>query len=142
MENSLAQKVKKTSLKIFRILMITLLIIGIGVFSFLYWGVYERGVMAGKVLRVAKKGMVFKTYEGKINLETFGALRDVSPIAESFDFSVESSDESVIKKLEEVSLSGERVNLHYVKRYAIFPWRGDTRYFATSVERAPAPSAK
>ena len=136
MESTLGQKVKQTGKKVFRILLITLLIVGAGVFSFYYWGVYENGVMAGKVLRVSKKGILFKTYEGKINLETFGALRGASPIAESFDFSVESSDEAVIKRLEEVSLSGERVNLHFVKRYAIFPWRGDTRYFVTKVERA------
>ena len=78
---------------------------------------------------------MFKTYEGKINLETFGALRGASPIAESFDFSVERSDEVLVKELETVSLSGERVNLYFVKRYIAFPWRGDTKYFATRVER-------
>jgi hypothetical protein len=141
MESTLAQRAKRTGKKILRILVITLLVVGAGVFSFYYWGVYEHGVMAGKVLRISKKGMVFKTYEGKINLETFGALKGASPVAEAFDFSVEKSDEAVIKRLEEVSLSGERVNLHFVKRYAIFPWRGDTRYFATKIERAdPKPN--
>jgi hypothetical protein len=91
--------------------------------------------MAGKVLRVSEKGMMFKTYEGKINLETFGALRGASPIAESFDFSVERSEETLVEDLQKVALSGERVNLYFVKRYAKFPWRGDTRYFATRVER-------
>jgi len=101
----------------------------------LYWGTYEDGVMAGKILRVSEKGVMFKTYEGKINLETFGALRGASPIAESFDFSVERGDENLVKELETVSLSGERVNLYFVKRYIAFPWRGDTKYFATRVER-------
>jgi hypothetical protein len=136
MQDSLAHRVKRTSIKIFRIIIISLIVIGIGVFCFYYWGVYDRGVMAGKVLRISKKGVVFKTYEGKINLETFGALKGTSPIAESFDFSVEGDEDALIKKLEEVSLSGERINLHFVKRYAIFPWRGDTKYFATAVEQA------
>ena len=92
--------------------------------------------MAGKVIRITEKGVIFKTYEGKLNLETFGALKGASPIAESFDFSVEKGDAEIIKALEEVSLSGERVNLHFVKRYTAFFWRGDTRYFITSVERA------
>jgi hypothetical protein len=78
---------------------------------------------------------VFKTYEGKINLETFGALKGASPIAESFDFSIEKGEQELIEKLQAVSLSGERVNLHYVKRPARFFWRGDTRYFVTSVDR-------
>ncbi len=118
-----------------KILLIILAIILISVFAFYYWGVYERGVMAGKVIRVAEKGVVFKTWEGKLNLETFGALRDASPIAESFDFSIERNDTQVIEDLKAVSLTGERVNLHFLKRYAVFPWRGDTRYYVTQVER-------
>ncbi len=112
------------------------LLIGAAVLAFLYWGTYEQGVMAGKVLRITQKGILFKTYEGKLNLETFGALKNASPIAESFDFSVEKNQTDVIKQLEEVSLSGERVNLHFVKRYMAFSWRGDTRYFIESVERS------
>ena len=99
-------------------------------------GVYETGVMAGQVLRLTQKGVIFKTYEGKLNLESFGALKDASPIAETFDFSVESHETKVIKDIEAVALSGERVNLHFTKRYATFPWRGDTRYFIDQVERA------
>ena len=91
--------------------------------------------MAGKILRISEKGVIFKTFEGKINLETFGALKGTSPIAESFDFSIEKGDKELIQKLQDVALSGERVNLHYIKRPAHFFWRGDTRYFATSVDR-------
>lgn len=101
----------------------------------MYWGVYDEGVRAGNVLRISKKGMLFKTYEGQLNLQTFGALKGANPIMESFDFSVEGDNEQVIKDLEAVALSGERVNLHYVKRYSTFPWRGDTKYFITKVER-------
>lgn len=106
------------------------------VLSFLYWGTYESGVMAGKVLRISEKGFLFKTYEGKLSLESFGALKGVSPVAETFDFSVESNEDNVIEQLNEVALSGERVNLHFKKRFLTFPWRGDTKYFITQVERA------
>ncbi|MCU0398008.1 MAG: hypothetical protein MUC73_07885 [Cyclobacteriaceae bacterium] len=112
-----------------------MLILGIGTFAFLYWGVYERGVWAGKVLSVSEKGVVFKTYEGKLSMESFGALRNTSPIAETRDFSVEKSDPQLIKDLEEVALKGDRVNLHFVKRYMSFPWRGDTKYFVVKVEK-------
>jgi hypothetical protein len=135
MENNLIQKSKKAMSKVMKVTIIVFIIILIGVFSFLYWGVYERGLMAGKVLRIAEKGVVFKTYEGKLNLDTFGALKGSSPIAESFDFSVERNNAEVIKQLQEAALTGERVNLHFVKRYTIFSWRGDTRYYATKVER-------
>ncbi len=54
---------------------------------------------------------------------------------EAFDFSVEKSQAIVLQDLQEVALTGERVNLHYVKRYVILPWRGDTKYFIVKVER-------
>jgi hypothetical protein len=129
------EKIKRTSKKVLRIVIALIVITLITSFSFYYWGVYEDGVMAGKILRISIKGVAFKTYEGKINLEAFGAMKGTSPIAESFDFSVEKSDEDLIKELEEVALSGERVNLYFIKRYAIFPWRGETKYFATRIER-------
>jgi hypothetical protein len=129
------QRVKQTTKKVVRIVILAAVAIGLIVFSFMYWGTYEDGVIAGKILRISEKGVMFKTYEGKINLETFGALRGASPIAESFDFSVEKSETQLIKDLQIVALSGERVNLYFVKRYARFPWRGDTKYFAIRVER-------
>ena len=138
MENeSFGQKLKKKTMKFIKRFLLIVVILGIGVFSFLYWATFESGVMAGKVIRISEKGLIFKTYEGKLNLETFGALKGTSPIAESFDFSVEKSEEEIVKTLQEAALSGERVNLYFKKRYAQFPWRGDTRYFATQVERLP-----
>ena len=133
-ESSLGRVVKATR-KFVKRFIILVIAIGIALFAFTYWGVYERGVMAGKVLRITQKGFIFKTYEGKLNLDTFGALKGASPIAESFDFSVDSGETEVIKELEQVALSGERVNLKFVKRFATFPWRGDTKYFVVGVER-------
>jgi hypothetical protein len=129
------QKVAKTTKKVFRIILLVAIVGGMVVFSFMYWGVYDEGVRAGTVLRISKKGFLFKTHEGQLNLQTFGALKGTNPIMEAFDFSVETDEEGVVKELEAVALSGERVNLHYVKRYTTFPWRGDTKYFITKVER-------
>lgn len=136
MENqSFGARLKATTLKILKRFLIFIFLLAIGIFSFMYWGVYERGTMAGKVLRISEKGLLFKTYEGKITLESFGALKGVSPIAETFDFSIEKSEKAVIEDLQKMSLSGARVNLHYIKRYMKFPWRGDTKYFITRVEK-------
>ncbi len=123
-------------MKILKRILLVLLVVAISFIAFSYWGVYESGVLAGKVLRISEKGYVFKTYEGKLDLETFGALKGTSPIASTFDFSVESKEKEVIKQLESVALSGERVNLHFKKRYMKFPWRGETKYFVTQVERS------
>jgi len=132
---SFTQKAGRTAKRVVRWIIGILVVVLIAVFSFYYWGVYEKGVMAGRVLRITEKGVMFKTFEGKLNLETFGALKNASPIAESFDFSVEKSNDEIIKQLEEVALSGERVNLHFVRRYVTFPWRGETKYFVVRVER-------
>src|ERR1041385_4070859 len=137
MENeSRISLVAKSVKKIIKRVILIAVVLAAAFFALSYWGVYERGVMAGKVLRITQKGFIFKTYEGKISLDTFGALKGASPIAETFDFSVESSETAVIKNLEQVALSGERVNLKFVKRYITAPWRGDTKYFVVEVERA------
>jgi hypothetical protein len=122
--------------KILKRTVIVGIVIALAILAFLYWGTYESGVMAGKVLRISEKGFLFKTYEGKLSLESFGALKGVSPVAETFDFSVDSNEKAVIEQLNEVALSGERVNLHFKKRFMTFAWRGDTKYFITQVERA------
>jgi hypothetical protein len=132
---SLVSRAKSATVKFFKRLLFVLLVVGLAVVLFLYFGVFERGVMAGKVLRIAEKGVVFKTFEGQLSREAFGTLKGVSPIAETYDFSVEARETEVLKELQAVALTGERVNLHFVKRYMKFPWRGDTRVFVTRVER-------
>jgi hypothetical protein len=122
-------------LSIFKKIIIIIVLIGVAVMAYLYWGTYEDGFWAGKVLSVSRKGVIFKTYEGKISMESFGSLKGVSPIAESRDFSVEKSEPEIIKILEQVALTGERVNLVYKRRYLRFAWRGDTKYFVVKVER-------
>lgn len=100
-----------------------------------YFGTYSDGVRSGIVVKISHKGYLFKTWEGQLNLLTFGAVRSQNMVSESFDFSVASDQQAVIKDLEAVSLSGERVSLYYEERFAAFPWRGDTRYFIVRVER-------
>jgi hypothetical protein len=104
-------------------------------YTFYYFAVYEEGVMAGRVLSITERGMIFKTYEGKLSVESFGSLKGVSPIAETRDFSVESDETAAIKDLERVAASGERVNLRFIRRYKTFPWRGETKYFVIGVEK-------
>lgn len=132
---SFGQRIAQTTRRVIKVTLIAAVIVVIAFLCLAYWGVYDEGVRAGMVLRISKKGMIFKTYEGQLNLQTFGALKGASPIMEAFDFSVSPTEEKVIKDLQTVALSGERVNLHYVKRYATFPWRGETKYFITKVER-------
>jgi len=132
---SLWSRIKSATAKFLKRTLLVVVVVGIAVFAFLYWYVYDEGVKAGYVLSVSEKGMIFKTYEGKLNIASFGALKNVDPIAQTFDFSVKKSNSEVVRELEVVALSGERVNLHYVKYIVKFPWRGDTNVFIETVER-------
>lgn len=132
---SFLRKSKTFMKKILRWSLILGLLFFVSIFSFYYFAVYEEGVMAGRVLSITQRGMFFKTHEGKMSVESFGSLKGVSPIAETRDFSVEGNQTEVIKDLETVSASGERVNLRFIRRYKAFPWRGETKYFVVKVER-------
>ena len=122
-------------MKFLRRVLIIGVLLALAVGTFLYFGTFEKGIYAGKVLRISERGLIFKTYEGQLSAESFGSLKGASPIAEVRDFSVASDQTEVIKQLEEVALSGERVNLHFRKRFITFPWRGETNCFIESVER-------
>jgi uncharacterized protein YwgA len=130
LQNAKATMIKWTK----RIILIALIGI-IAVFSFSYWGTYSEGIRSGMVVKISKKGWIFKTYEGQLNLQTFGANKSPNMVSESFEFSVDADKQDVIKVLEKASLSGERVSLKYSERLAKFFWRGDTKYFVTEVER-------
>ena len=120
-----------------RRLLAIFLLAGIAVLAFYYFGTYSEGVRSGVVVKISRKGYLFKTYEGQLNLMTFGAVRSQNMISESFEFSVSSTHTDLINELEQASLSGERVSLHYVERFAAFPWRGDTKYFVDKLTRQP-----
>jgi hypothetical protein len=126
-------------MKIVKRIILAIILIGFATMAYFYFGNYSEGVRSGVVVKVSKKGVLFKTYEGQLNLLTFGASRSQNMVAETFDFSVPTNEAEVIKVLEEVSLSGERVSLHYVEKFMTFPWRGDTKYLIIKVERQSNP---
>ena len=99
------------------------------IYAFVYFVTYSEGVRSGELIKISKKGVVFKTWEGEISQGISGA--------QIFEFSVLSRDEEVIQKLEEYQ--GKYVKLTYVERYATFIWLGDTKYFITKVEREESP---
>lgn len=130
-----ADKAKRKARNFFRWFIAILLVLLVAAGLFLVYGTYSEGVRAGTVIKVSKRGTVFKTYEGQMNLETFGAVTSKENLFnEAFQFSVR--DEAVVKELEAVSLSGERVNLRYEEKYLTLPFFGETKYFVTDVERA------
>ena len=126
-------------MKIVKRIILIIVVVSFAVMGYLYFGTYSEGIRSGVVIKGSTKGFLFKTYEGQLNLLTFGASKNQNLVAETFDFSVPTSNTAVIKDLEAVSLSGERVSLHYVEKFVTFPWRGDTKYLVVKVERQPNP---
>lgn len=117
-----------------RVLLIVLVLLGLTIL-FLTYGVYSEGTRAGFVIKVSKKGVLVKTWEGQLNLQSFGASNPGNAFSEVFNFSVKRGDTATYELLQQVSLTGERINLHYKEKYVALPWLGDTRYFVTKIDR-------
>jgi hypothetical protein len=106
------------------------------VMLFFYYANYSEGYRAGTVMKVSKKGYIFKTYEGELNVE--GLTTDGNRMPTSvWNFSVLSGNEEVLKTLEETALAKQRVKIEYEEKFVKFPWRGETKYFVTKVEILP-----
>lgn len=126
--------------KFFRRLLILVILLFIAVMLFFYYATYSEGTRAGVVLKVSKKGALFKTYEGQLDLLSFGAVKSENQLSQTFEFSIDKDNTELIEELKDVALSGERVRLNYKEKYVTLPWRGDTKYFVTGVVRMDNPN--
>lgn len=104
-----------------------------GFFMFVLFGHYSEGERGGTVSKMSRKGFVFKTYEGQLNVGGL-AGETGSPASALWNFSVDGSDKEVIQRLDSALLNGRRVKVHYVEKYYTFPWQGETNYFVDKVE--------
>jgi len=122
-------KFKKTLLKI----SIVLVVILIAVFLFFNFATFSSGYRAGVPIKVSHKGVLFKTWEGQLNV---GGLTNSSQgaIPTMWEFSIESSNKEVREKIEEAITKGKRVKLNYEEKFVKFFWKGDTKYFVKEVE--------
>ena len=95
---------------------------------FRFFFVFGEGVKSGELNYVVYKGVLFKTYEGKLIQSGFrGSGKGSGGAAvESyiFDFSVE--NEEVANEL--MRCSGKTVELHYKEYLGTLPWRGMQKY--------------
>jgi hypothetical protein len=97
---------------------------------------YSDGERAGTVSKFSRRGYLFKTYEGVLNVGGFsGETGSLTP--QYFDFSVK--DENVAKQITDAVKTGQRVTLHYEEKILRFPWNGETKYYITSVEVVGSP---
>lgn len=111
---------------------VVIVLIGGGLGSFAYFGNFSEGNRTGYVVKLSKKGFLMKTYEGQIDVETFGQSK-TTPISTLWDFSVEEKQTEVLKMLDSAMVNRVRVKLEYEEKFYRFAWRGDTKYLVTKV---------
>ncbi|MEZ0485727.1 hypothetical protein [Fibrella aquatica] len=117
-----------------------LLVFVLLVFGLLYlltgWS-FSDGERAGTISKFSRRGYIFKTYEGVLNVGGFsGETGSLTP--QFFDFSVK--DDAIAQQITNAVKSGQRVTLHYEEKILRLPWNGDTKYYITTVEMiGPAP---
>ncbi len=100
----------------------------LGLSIFIYWRFYfvlAQGTQAGTLNIFQKKGVIFKTYEGKIILSGFKAN------VQSNEFSFSVVNEKVADQL--LKVSGREVNIHYIQYFGSLPWRGMQTYIVDSI---------
>ncbi|MFN4254769.1 MAG: 6-phosphogluconate dehydrogenase [Saprospiraceae bacterium] len=84
---------------------------------------YSDGIRSGQLVKISRRGVVFKTYEGTLNLSPNGMMTP-------WDFSAKNGE--VARKLE--ALDGKMVKVHYEQRYQVFFWQGETDYIVDDVQ--------
>jgi hypothetical protein len=107
---------------------VLLLLIVVGVFLgyWFYYNAYSEGERKGALIKISKKGNIFKTFEGEMWLSCRQTVN-----AEKFLFSI--GEKAVADSL--IKLQDECVQLKYTEYRRTLPWRGDSRYIITGFER-------
>ena len=109
---------------------ILFLIVALGLFVFVrYYFVFGTGVKSGELNYLVYKGVVFKTYEGKLIQTGFRADKPEGFQSNQFEFSV--ADKQIAQEL--MLASGKNVQLHYKEYFAAIPWRGFTKFIVDSI---------
>ena len=115
---------------LFTIIIIALLAFA-GWFAFHFYFVFGEGVKAGELNRIVYKGIIFKTYEGKVIQAGFSSNGKASGVqSNEFVFSVD--DEEIANELM-YNCSGKNVELHYKEYRGALPWRGREKFIVDRI---------
>ena len=110
-------------------IIIAVLVLGLAIFCyFRFWFVFGEGVRSGELNYVVYKGLVWKTYEGKL-IQTGIKAQSSGVQSNTFDFSI--VDKEIAERL--MTESGKVMDLHYKEYYGRLPWRGHTKYIVDDI---------
>ena len=113
---------------------ITLIVVLVlsGIVYYKYYFVFGEGVKAGELNYMVKKGVIFKTYEGKLIQSGFrssGKTPGSTIQSYEFEFSVENKGIADTLMLS----SGKDMELHYKEYNGVLPWRGFSKYVVDKI---------
>jgi hypothetical protein len=91
---------------------------------------YSEGNRAGVMIKFSKKGYIFKTYEGELNIGGMGNIPNTAQMNQIWDFSVR--DPAIADTL--MHLEGRKLSLHYRQVVKNLTWQGETNYFVDGVQ--------
>jgi hypothetical protein len=114
--------------KFISIFVVLLIVVGSAFVYFRYYFVFGEGVKSGELNYVVHKGLVFKTYEGKLIQAGFRTQRAG---LQSYEFEFSVSDKKLAERL--MLLGGQNVELHYKEYFGSLPWRGMSKYVVDSI---------
>lgn len=118
--------------RIFKFIIIPLIIV-VAIFAyFRFYFVFGEGVKSGELNYVVYKGVVFKTYEGKLIQSGIRSQKAGTIQSYEFEFSVEDSE--LAREL--MTKGGETLELHYKEYFGALPWRGFTKFIVDSIVSA------
>ncbi len=120
-------------------LIVALTVVGLAaLFYFRFFFVFGEGVKSGELNYVVYKGVLFKTYEGKLIQTGIRAKAAGSFQSYEFEFSVE---DPVLAR--ELMLQGGRtIELHYKEYFGALPWRGFTKFIVDSIVTVGPPERR
>lgn len=115
------------------IISLTLLLGLTGFIYFKFYFVFGEGVKAGELNYIVKKGVVFKTYEGKLIQSGFrSTARTPGASIQSYEFEFSVEDAGIADSL--MLCSGQHMELRYREYNGALPWRGYSRYVVYKIE--------
>ena len=101
--------------------------------AFVIYANFSDGKRAGEIIKMSKKGLVIKTFEGQLNTGGFSdAGGDIT--SSIWHFSVKPSETEVMEEIDKALDGGYRVKLYYREKYVRLFFLGDTKYFVYKVE--------
>ena len=126
-------------MKKFRIIAPAVVLAALALFIyFRFYFVFGEGVKSGELNYVVYKGVIFKTYEGK--LIQSGIRSKTAGTIQSYEFEFSVRDPELARRL--MLEGGRSVELHYKEYFGALPWRDFTKLVVDSVvSSSPAPGA-